>query len=364
MNCTNSSWRNCTSNGTSDTTRNGRITQESTLVAVILVFVMLLSLCGNGLVLVAFCRFHRLRVVTNYFIVALSCADILVTVFSIPYWLFHRIQELNGSYDHFWTVGYYAWQLVDILCCTASIINLCLISIDRYIAVSSPLTYYTIMTARRARLSIVAAWVYAIICSSLSLIVALVDKAQRATTGRIFAVFISFAAFFVPLIVLLSIYGTILCTALTHVRRINIRDAIVNHGLERERRTRFAGELKVTKTLALVVGGFLICWGPFFTLVMLYAVCRDCSHFAFEVNASYWLKYLNSIVNPVVYAVFNMNFRQAFLKLLIGRRAHNRWRETTAVAGKSAHVSILRKVTLSRARAVAPVNGHTGTQVS
>lgn len=350
-----STWKNCTSNETE--IRNDQWnTAESALVAIIFVFVMLLSLFGNSLVLLAFCSFQRLRIVTNYFIVSLACADILVTVFSIPYWIFHRIQELNGNEDHLWTAVYYTWQSIDILCCTASIVNLCLISIDRYIAVRSPLTYFAVMTYKRACYSIAAAWLYAMVCSGLSLIVPLVNKSQRAETGQVFAIFISFAAFFVPLVILVTIYVIIFCIALRQFRRINISDAIANHGLENERRTRFVGELKITKTLGLVVGGFLICWGPFFTLVMFFAVCRDCPPLPRTVNASYWLKYLNSIVNPIVYAVFNNNFRQAFLRLLIGRRAHNQWQEKKNLTRSSVRFRIKsRKTALSRVPEVAPV---------
>jgi len=55
------------------------------------------------------------------------------------------------------------WLAVDVWMCTASILNLCAISLDRYVAISRPVKYPTVMSPRRARLLIVAVWIVSFI---------------------------------------------------------------------------------------------------------------------------------------------------------------------------------------------------------
>lgn len=78
---------------------------------------------------------------------------------------------------------------------------------------------------------------------------------------------------------------------------------------------RFRMETKAAKTLAIIVGLFIICWLPFFTVYVIRAFCSDCVN-PTVFSVIFWLGYCNSAVNPMIYALFSKDFRFAFKRIL------------------------------------------------
>ena len=119
--------------------------------AVLDVFVIV----GNLLVVAAVWTTHKLRTVTNNFIVSLAVADFLVGVLVLP---FSNANEVL-RYWIFGPLWCNVWLAVDVWLCTASILNLVAISLDRYLAISRPFRYHDLMTPKRGKILVALVWV-------------------------------------------------------------------------------------------------------------------------------------------------------------------------------------------------------------
>ncbi|XP_067849707.1 D(4) dopamine receptor-like [Heptranchias perlo] len=85
----------------------------------------------------------------------------------------------------------------------------------------------------------------------------------------------------------------------------------------RKKRQKINGrERKAMKVLPIVVGAFLFCWTPFFVVHITKALCDSCDIPPHLISIVTWLGYVNSAVNPIIYTIFNMEFRNFFRKVL------------------------------------------------
>ena len=304
----------------------------------LLCLVILFTLVGNCLVVIAVASTRRLRSsVTNYFVVSLAVADLTVAVLVMPYAVLY---ELYGRWTFGWVFCYF-WISCDVTCCTASILHLCVISVDRYLAVTEPLTYRGRMTRRRALMAVAGVWT----CSSAISFVPVyagwfVDESAGADgeqlmrlyedgpacglfVNRVYAVISSTTSFYLPLVVMLVLYAKIY--------RIARHQAAEIHELERSLRAadrtptgrfqrrsrRVVSDSKAVKTLGTLMGLFCVSWLPFFVLYVIKPFCAAACSVPAEVEvAVVWLGYCNSFINPCVYAFLNRDFRSAFGRVL------------------------------------------------
>jgi len=81
-----------------------------------------------------------------------------------------------------------------------------------------------------------------------------------------------------------------------------------------------ARERKAARTLAVITGSFIICWLPFFIVALLRPFCTERCYFSpLLISIIGWLGYFNSLLNPIIYTVFNPDFRSAFRKILFAK---------------------------------------------
>ncbi|XP_067206269.1 dopamine D2-like receptor isoform X1 [Linepithema humile] len=177
--------------------------------ALILVIVPCLTLFGNVLVILAVVKERALQTVTNYFIVSLAVADLLVAVLVMPFAVYVLV---NGS----WSLPGFVCDFyiaMDVTCSTSSIFNLVAISIDRYIAVTQPIKYARHKNNRRVWLTILLVWVISAAIGS-PIVLGLNNTSDRIPDQCLFyntdfIIYSSLSSFYIPCIIMVFLYYNI-----------------------------------------------------------------------------------------------------------------------------------------------------------
>lgn len=342
-------------------------------VSVLLALVTLATLLSNAFVIATIFLTRKLHTPANFLIGSLAVTDMLVSILVMPISIVYTVSKT-------WSLGQIVcdiWLSSDITFCTASILHLCVIALDRYWAITDALEYSKRRTMRRAAVMVAMVWVISISISMPPLFWRQAKAHEELTecmvnTDQIsYTLYSTFGAFYVPTVLLIILYGRIYVAARSRIFKTpsysgkrfttaqliqtsagsslcslnsasnqeahlhsgsaggggggsplfanSVKVKLADNVLERKRLCA-ARERKATKTLGIILGAFIICWLPFFVDTLVLGICKDCWFDPLRFDAFTWLGYLNSLINPVIYTAFNDDFKQAFQKLIKFRR--------------------------------------------
>uniref|UniRef100_A0A670YMG6 Histamine H3 receptor n=1 Tax=Pseudonaja textilis TaxID=8673 RepID=A0A670YMG6_PSETE len=356
------------------------------LLAILMGFLVLVTVLGNALVILAFVVDKSLRTQGNFFFLNLALADFLVGGFCIPLYIPYILTDE-------WKFGKGVcklWLVVDYLVCTASGFNIVLISFDRFVSVTRAVSYRVQKGITKTTVAkMVTVWIAAFLLYGPAIISwEYIAQQSIIPENKCYAEFhynwyflmiASTIEFFTPFISVtyfnLSIYFNI--RKRTPVRRESSSPAqkgcelfcckkkrehvsvftkrgdeknekvssftpskpavgrLGTHNLQNisgttqkaevantaASRFRLSRDKKIAKSLAIVVCIFAVCWAPYTLLMIIRAGChgRCIHHDLYEV--SFWLLWLNSAINPILYPLCHISFRKAFLKLFCPAKA-------------------------------------------
>uniref|UniRef100_A0A3B3TWN1 Adrenoceptor alpha 2C n=1 Tax=Poecilia latipinna TaxID=48699 RepID=A0A3B3TWN1_9TELE len=382
-------------------------------------FLILFTIVGNVLVVIAVLTSRALKPPQNLFLVSLASADILVATLVMP---FSLANELMG-YWFFGKIWCDIYLALDVLFCTSSIVHLCAISLDRYWSVTQAVEYNLKRTPKRVKGMIIVVWLISAVISFPPLISMDRSSNERKPMCQLndvtwYILYSSIGSFFAPCVIMILVYIRIYQVAKTRTRTMSEKKRSVDSPLEngmdqRERenghcqeqtvgssqlnepkhplndhedefddssssdekpkkcigsskqsqnnrkdrkssrksssaskyssrksrssskslelfssrrkcrstinrkKISAAREKRFTFVLAVVMGVFVVCWFPFFFSYSLYGICRDpCKVPDVLFKFFFWIGYCNSSLNPVIYTIFNQDFRRAFQKIL------------------------------------------------
>lgn len=231
-----------------------------------------------------------------------------------------------------WMAGEIAcdfWTFANIWFVCASLLNLCVVSWDRYLAVTSPLKYKFNMHCKKIKLFIVLVWSLSFLAAVIYTVAFKLSPERRLciTNGlSINQTIPSFIIIYViPTLFLLFVNGRVLLIARKHrqdiqVQAISVSNLSISHPHDVNRTKRLGAivnELKTFKTFVIVIGTFVLCWSPFFWLSLL-------RHYV-ELHpklphVTVILFYVKSGLNPMIYGTHNKELRKAAADSLKRRR--------------------------------------------
>nr|UNA06200.1 tachykinin-like protein receptor [Hyphantria cunea] len=275
---------------------------------------------GNLVVIWIVLANKRMRSVTNYFLVNLSVADAMVSTLNVT---FNFTYMLNSD----WPFGHFYCkfcQFVAVLSISASVFTLLAISVDRYVAIMSPLRP---RLGKRATLGITAAiWVWSSILSSPNLIYFTTDNdilpdgsirkvcfsewpdgmTTRSKLEYWYNVCFMVLTYFLPI------------TSMTYTySRVGIElwgSQSIGECTQRQL-DNVKSKRRVVKMMIVVVVIFAVCWLPFhvyFLVTSYYPDVVNYEHIQEIYLAIYWLAMSNSMYNPIIYCWMNSKFRRGF----------------------------------------------------
>ncbi|XP_051771798.1 trace amine-associated receptor 7c-like [Ctenopharyngodon idella] len=264
-------------------------------VAVTSVFTVFLNL----LVIISISHFKQLHTPTNVLILSLAVADLIVGLILMPV----QGMKLVEPCWYFGEIFCSIFLLIFYVVVTASLGNLIIISVDRYIAVNDPLRYPMKVNNNRAVVSIVVNWLFSFLYSFYLLYdLLLYPERNHTCIGECILVITlenllidAFICLVAPCCVIIPLYVKICFVAKRQAKHLN---SVTDKKAKSEK--------KAARTLGIVVLVYLLFWMPYY----LYSLSGGHDeNDSLIIKVMDWIVCINSCMNPLIYAMFYRWFR-------------------------------------------------------
>ncbi|XP_038579530.1 trace amine-associated receptor 13c-like [Micropterus salmoides] len=285
---------------------------EAMLIYIVLSSISLLTVALNLLVIISISHFRQLHTPTNLLLLSLAVSDFLVGLLVMPFQIL--------STEPCWLLGDLVcvlYHFIPVITLSASVVNMVLISVDRYVAICDPLHYPTKITAKRVQICVFLCWGYSVFYSFVLLHdnleqPGMYNSCYGECVINVIGVVDLIFSFIIPISAIIILYVRVFAVAVSQARAM--RSHITAVTLKRSATvTVNKSELKAARTLGVVVAVFLMCYCPFY--------CVSLSGYELIIGSStevlmIFVVLFNSCLNPLIYAFFYPWFRKS-VKLIV-----------------------------------------------
>ncbi|XP_029363288.1 trace amine-associated receptor 13c-like [Echeneis naucrates] len=287
---------------------------EAVLLYTLLSSVTVLTVALNLLVIISISHFRQLHTPTNLLLLSLAASDFLVGLLVMPVETVRFIESCWLLGDLMCTLSY----IIEFTLTSASVGNMVLISIDRYVAICYPLQYPNKITRSRVEVCVFLCWTCSLLYNSLILKDQLSHPDRHSSCYGECLVVINYISgaidlvftFISPCSVIVALYMRVFVVAVSQARAMQSHVKAVAGGSVTI--TAKKSEKKAARTLGIVILVFLLTFCPYYYPSL---AGQDTSNTASFWPFVYWL-YFNSCLNPLIYAFFYTWFRKG-IKLIV-----------------------------------------------
>ena len=261
-----------------------------------------LTITGNGFTIFLVCSRRNLRTKTNAFIVSLAVADFCVGLSVIP-----SLFACDVTNTCHWPQHLRSWvTYIRLLFSNTSVVNLCGLVLDRFIAIVHPLKYITLMTRRRIIQVIFFSWVLPASYNVLTFI----PFMFYFKTIPVPFIWLTIILEFIPCVVLILCFETMIFHVCRHDQsaRTLAKQLRFNHQMS----LKTHHEKSALIMMGIVIGVFLVCYGMYLRCGFQILSSSRCN----DENYKIPFLVLNSAINPLAYAFFKRDIKKEFRRLI------------------------------------------------
>lgn len=282
---------------------------EAVLLYTLFSSITVLTVALNLLVIISVSHFRQLHTPTNLLLLSLAVSDLLVGLLVMPVETLRFIETCWLLGDHACALSY----IVGFTLTSASVGNMLLISVDRYVAICYPLQYPSKITCRRIEASVCVLWASSLLYNGLILKDHLAQPNRYNSCYGECLVVINFVpgavdlmlTFIGPCSLIVVLYTRVFAVAVSQARAIQTHSTTVPGGVRRV--TAKKSEKKAARTLGVVILVFLMGFCPYYYPSL---AGQNISNSSSSWAIATWLLYLTSCLNPLIYTFFYPWFRK------------------------------------------------------
>ena len=273
------------------------------LLFLVSILIFFFGVAGNGFICYGFCRFHQLRTLTNYFVFNLAIADLLL-ISTLAAWI---VQDFRGNPEDERFLSALLINM-DVLCSSASMLNMTAVSVDRYCAVTYPFCYEQIITKSRAHKATILIWAYSLVMAAIGVARFLV---MNNSGSQIFVTVLSAISFVIPATIMMFTHLCIFKIAWATKQRTQQELREVESGRGNE----IGKTLKLYFNTLVILVPMVTAWGIFYGVTVLEAHCLNCFQLSPQFSVTVGLlPHVTAAIDPMVYILVTRDLR---LKLCV-----------------------------------------------